>query len=78
MQGVHMQEEKRQTGLWMKKTQKGETMMTGTWEGDTIMVFKNSYKTEEKHPDYIIKFKKKTPFPGSNIPKTVTGEDAPF
>lgn len=93
MQEVHMEnEEKKQTGLWVKQTQKGDTMLTGSMGNETIMVFKNNFKTEEKHPDYIIKFKPKNIAPMAMQPTTTaqdgfkafkqqqkpTGSDLPF
>ena len=44
--------------LWLKENKKGNKFMSGEIEiGDEkiyITVFKNSYKKEDKHPDYLI------------------------
>ncbi|MFA5185361.1 MAG: hypothetical protein WC551_02650 [Patescibacteria group bacterium] len=44
--------------LWKKTSQKGEVFMSGEIEIDgkktKIVVFKNSHKEQEKHPDYNI------------------------
>ncbi len=52
--------DEKKTGLWKRKTQKGHDMLTGSIGDERIMIFKNEFKTEEKHPDYIIKFMPKT------------------
>ena len=45
-------------GLWKNKTKKGDTYLSGSIEigGEKvkIVIFKNNYKEEEKHPDYRI------------------------
>ena len=38
-------------GLWVNK-EKG--YMSGTINGERVIIFKNGYKSEEKHPDYIV------------------------
>lgn len=44
--------------LWLGRTKTGAGMMSGRIElfdgSIRILVFKNSYKEDEKHPDYII------------------------
>lgn len=44
--------------LWKKTSQKGEVFMSGEIEINgvktKIVVFKNSHKEQEKHPDYNI------------------------
>jgi len=67
-------EEKKQAGLWIKKTKNGENMMTGSIGNETMMIFKNNFKTEEKHPDYIIKFKPKQAIPHFVAPTTTAQE----
>lgn len=41
------------TGLWKSKTKSGKVMLSGYLGNARMRIFKNSYKTEEKHPDYI-------------------------
>ncbi len=44
--------------LWLRESQKGNKFMSGVIIIDgkkhQIVVFKNNYKQEEKHPDYRI------------------------
>ena len=40
------------TGLWKNTTKDGKTYMSGNLGGAKVMIFANSYKTEDKHPDY--------------------------
>jgi len=56
-----MSQEKK-TGLWARKTKNGVDVLSGSIGEERIMIFKNEFKTEEKHPDYILKlFPKTTP-----------------
>ena len=53
------QNEKKSTGaLWIKESKAGNKFMSGVVEIDgkkhDIVVFKNNYKKESKHPDYRI------------------------
>mgnify|MGYP003290381841 CR=1 FL=1 len=56
--------------LWIAETKAGK-FMSGEIELDgkktRIIVFRNNYKTEEKHPDYRI-----------YLPKVKTEDDLPF
>lgn len=46
-------ENQEKIGLWEKKDKNGNIMFSGkTKDGKRIMIFKNTYKKEEKHPDY--------------------------
>lgn len=54
-----MSEKEKDIGaLWEKRTQKGAPMLTGqvTIRGEVIkiVVFKNGYKKEDRHPDWRI------------------------
>jgi len=45
--------------LWERTSKKGETYFSGVFELNdqeriNIVIFKNNYKEEEKHPDYNI------------------------
>lgn len=68
--------------LWLTKSKDGKTTyMSGTIEINgvkkRIAVFKNGFKTEEKHPDYTISFsgdKKDTAGKVSDV----FGGDVPF
>jgi len=39
------------TGLWANKSKNGETYYSGYMGKSAILIFKNNYKTEDKHPD---------------------------
>lgn len=41
-------------GLWINESKKGEKYMVGYLGNLRLLVFKNQYKEEEKHPDYIM------------------------
>lgn len=41
-------------GLWVNETKKGEKYMVGYLGGLRLLVFKNKYKKEDKHPNYIM------------------------
>lgn len=40
--------------LWLGKDKDGKTMMTGLLGDARLMVLRNGYKKEEKHPDFIL------------------------
>ena len=40
--------------LWVKTSASGKPMMQGMCRDERITIFKNGFKTEEKHPSYII------------------------
>lgn len=44
------------TALWMHKDKNGEIYYSGKIGEVKIKVFKNTSKTEDKHPDFIIYF----------------------
>ena len=70
-----MSENKSIGALWCKQSEKGD-YYTGTIEKDgqkyKIVVFKNNYKTEERHPDFKIFESKK------QEKQETTGDDLPF
>ena len=45
--------------LWLKQNKNGKKYLSGVLEMNgekvKIVVFKNTYKKDDKHPDYIIK-----------------------
>lgn len=43
-------------GLWIRKSAKGETYMTGTLGGVKVLIFKNKRKRNERDPDYTLCF----------------------
>lgn len=54
-----MSEQRENIGaLWLKESRNGNKFMSGVVEIDgvkhDIVVFKNNYKKEDKHPDYRI------------------------
>lgn len=42
------------TGLWERQDGKGRPMFSGSLGGARLVIFANNYKTESKHPDYIV------------------------
>jgi hypothetical protein len=42
------------TRVSLKKTEKGETFLTGKIRKERVMVLKNKRKETEKHPDYLV------------------------
>ncbi len=40
--------------LWLKKSAKGTSFLSGELNGLPVVVFKNNYKEQPKHPDYIV------------------------
>jgi len=40
--------------LWLKTSQKGTKFMTGKINGVDVVVFKNQFKEQDKHPDYRV------------------------
>ena len=40
--------------LWKKTSKNGNEYYTGYFRGSNIVVFKNNYKKEEKHPDFFV------------------------
>jgi len=40
--------------LWLKTSQKGTKFMTGKINGQDVVVFKNQFKEQDKHPDYRV------------------------
>jgi hypothetical protein len=64
------------TGLWKNVSEKGEAFMSGSLGGAKVLIFKNSFKQEEKHPDYNMFFaaKEKKEAPEA----TVDDDEIPF
>lgn len=42
------------TGLWLNEDKNGNPYFTGYMGNAKLLIFKNQYKEEEKHPDYIM------------------------
>ena len=40
--------------LWKKTSKNGKDYYVGYFRGSNIIVFKNNYKKEEKHPDLLV------------------------
>ena len=61
-----MSKEDKCGALWLNESKSGTKYMSGSIELDgvvtKIVVFKNSYKEQDKHPDYVIN--KSTPREG--------------
>lgn len=64
--------------LWLKDSKSGHKYMSGVVKvGDAevkVVVFKNNYKEDEKHPDYIVYESK----PQDAKPKDDFADDIPF
>ena len=83
---TNMSKENNIGALWLKESEKGK-YMSGIIEIEgqkiPIVVFKNSYKKEDKHPDYVI-LKSKTKSDSENSGKyqneeaEIKIEDIPF
>lgn len=46
-------------GLWAGRTQSGEIYFSGYDGNLKLLIFKNKFKTEDKHPDYVMYVTKK-------------------
>lgn len=40
--------------VWRGKSKDGKTMLTGLMGDARLIILPNGFKTEEKHPDYIV------------------------
>jgi hypothetical protein len=69
--------------LWCGKSQNGVEYMSGEINGKRVIVFKNKFKKEDKHPDYVIyKAIDKDDMPQNtqqiNISQNKYDDDVPF
>jgi len=75
-----MSKEDKIGALWLNTSKSGTKYMSGSVEIDgvvtKIVVFKNSYKEEDKHPDYVIN-KSKPKTDGAEGIRKVFVDDAP-
>jgi len=39
--------------LWENKTKDGQMFLCGSLGNNSVLVFKNAYKKEDKHPDWV-------------------------
>ena len=66
-------------GLWINESKSGNKYMSGYLGNAKLMIFKNNFKSEDKHPDYVM-------YIASNKPKNndddgfleEDGDDMPF
>jgi uncharacterized protein (DUF736 family) len=49
-----MAQEDKIGALWLQKDKNGKTYMSGSVGETKVVIFKNNYKKEDKHPDYIV------------------------
>jgi len=49
-----MNKEDQLGALWLNESKAGKKYMSGIIGGQKVVVFKNGYKEEDKHPDYIV------------------------
>ena len=80
-----MEKKKSIGAFWLKESKSGQKFMTGKvdFNGSTLelVVFKNNYKKEEKHPDYVIYKSEKREQPNNySQPDTseIRPEEIPF
>lgn len=67
--------------LWLRKSKDGKTTyLTGVINGIPVVVFKNTFKTEEKHPYFrVYKQEPKPPTGKDNKTKSAADDtDVPF
>jgi len=59
--------------LWQKNDKNGQPYFSGVIGGKSVIVFKNKYKQQNNHPDYLV-------YPGQDkIPKQKDpGNEIPF
>lgn len=68
-------------GLWANRTKDGEIYFSGYLGNAKLLIFKNKFKTEDKHPHYVAYV---APSPKSNSAPTQTdieseiADDIPF
>lgn len=68
------------TGLWIKKDKNGNTYMAGKLGSLNVLVMKNTFKKEDKQPDYKIMLappKPKNEAPGASQEQNES-DDFPF
>jgi hypothetical protein len=41
-------------GLWKRKGKDGQTFLSGPLGNNSILIMPNKFKTEDKHPDYVL------------------------
>lgn len=46
-------------GLWINESQSGNKYMAGYLGNLKIMIFRNKFKTDDKHPDYVMRLAEK-------------------
>ena len=49
-----MAQEDKIGALWLQKDKNGNTYMSGNVGDTKVVIFKNTYKKEDKHPDYVV------------------------
>lgn len=64
-------------GLWINESQSGNKYMTGYLGNLKIMIFRNKFKTEDKHPDYVMRLAEKQR-DTSDADKEKSPDDIPF
>lgn len=40
--------------LWARRSQSGREYLSGQIEGRAVVVFRNTFKRQAKHPDYVV------------------------
>lgn len=74
----------KKVGAFWKNTKDGKTYLSGSLSepvapGTKLLVFPNSYKKEDKHPDYTINVSADDqPAPQDNGSQVTANEDMPF
>ena len=65
------------TGLWASKTSDGEKFLSGSLGRARILIFKNGFKTSDKHPDYRMYITKRRKQEDENAAPAVRNDGEP-
>lgn len=49
-----MEKENKIGAVWIKTSKAGNKFMSGVINDQKVVIFKNNYKEQENHPDYIV------------------------
>lgn len=65
-------------GLWVNESKSGTKYMTGYLGNLKIMIFRNNYKSEDKHPDYVMYLAEKPRDRDNGSDDNENTDDIPF
>lgn len=70
------------TGLWANKDRNGNLVLSGYLGSARLVIFTNTYKKEDKHPDYIAyvdeQKQKDAPAPSDTPTPAANSDSVPF